>query len=96
MKKILIAIVILCLGGYLYSAVTFVSQGTEKLSVVLISSAILLGINLLCARYLYNKADENKKEWALFGIIGNIPALFIFWFFKDVLTNWKRGKRNFS
>lgn len=96
MKKFLIIIIALGYLGFLYSAVTFVSLGKQQLSEVLIPLTILVAANLISARYLYNKADHNKVEWSLFGFLGNITAIIIFWSFKDVLINWKRGKRNFS
>jgi peptidoglycan/LPS O-acetylase OafA/YrhL len=96
MKKFLITIIVLSWLGLLSSAVNFVSHGTQQISEVLILITILVTVNFLSSRYLFNKAVENKVEWALFGFLGNITAIIFFWSFKDVLSNWKQGKRYFS
>jgi dipeptide/tripeptide permease len=96
MKKFLITIIVLSWLGLLSSAVTFVSHGTQHISEVLILITILVTVNFLSSRYLFNKAVENKVEWALFGFLGNITAIIFFWLFKNVLSNWKQGKRYFS
>jgi hypothetical protein len=41
-------------------------------------------INGLCANYLYRKATNKKAEWALFGFLGNVTALLVFWFVQKV------------
>jgi cell division protein FtsW (lipid II flippase) len=96
MKKILIVVVILSYGGFLVSSSKFATLGGKLHSEVVILSIALMVLNLFCAWFLHKKADRNKTEWALFGFIGNVTAIICFWLFKDVLNNWKRGKRNFS
>ena len=96
MKKFLITIIVLSWLGFISSAVTFVSHGTQQISEVLILIIILVTVNFLSSKYLFNKAVENKAEWALFGFLGNITAIIFFWLFKDVISNWKQRKRYFS
>lgn len=62
-------------------------DGKLHFDVIILSIALII-VNSLCARYLYKKADKNKVEWALFGLIGNLTALLCFW-------NAKRRTRKF-
>jgi cell division protein FtsW (lipid II flippase) len=96
MKKILIIVVTLAYGGFLISTAKFATLGDKLHSDVVISSFALIVVNLFCAWYLHKKAKKSKTEWALFGSVGNVTAVICFWLFKDVLINWRRGKRNFS
>jgi drug/metabolite transporter (DMT)-like permease len=96
MKKFLIVVVILGYTGFFISAAQFAMRKNELRLDEIISWIALIAVNLLCSAWLYKKADNNKVEWALFGVIGNLTALISFWLFKDVIDNWKRGKRNFS
>ncbi|RII24984.1 MAG: hypothetical protein CXR30_19375 [Geobacter sp.] len=95
MKIFLYIIVVLSYLGAGISTVMFARNGLLTTQTEL-SFAALIVFNSCCARYLYKKADKNKTEWALFGLIGNLTAIICYWLFKDVLINWRRGKRNFS
>jgi Na+/phosphate symporter len=95
MKTVLLFIVILAYMGGIISTAKFFVAGQLHFGMI-ISLITLISFNIFCARYLYKKANTSKSEWALFGSIGNITALLIFWFFNNLLTNWSRGKRNFS
>ncbi len=96
MKKFLIAMVILGYTGFFISIAQFAMRKNGLQLDEIMYSMALIAINLLCSAWLYKKVNKNKVEWALFGVIGNLTALITFWLFKDVLDNWKRGKRNFS
>jgi hypothetical protein len=95
MKIFLYVIVVLAYLGAGISTAMFAREGLLTSGTEL-SFVLLIIFNISCARYLYKKANNNKTEWALFGLIGNLTAIVCFWLFKDVLINWKRGKRNFS
>jgi len=55
-----------------------------------------MGINVLCAKYLYSKAKRNKTEGALFGLLGNPNALLVFWLCAFYIGRWKQGKSEFG
>lgn len=95
MKTFLISVVTLAYMGGIISTAFFAMDGYLHIEMI-ISNIALIIFNIICSRYLYKKAHENKVEWALLGSIGNITAILCFWCFKDALNNWKRGKRNFS
>ncbi len=95
MKKALIGIIVIQYIGVALSFLMSEKFRKQSLSEVLWFLAII-AVNFICARYLYIKAERSKQEWALFGFIGNLTALMIFFLFKDVVYNWRRGKRNFS
>lgn len=79
MKKFLVVIVLLAYAGFFTSAANFAIRDGKFDYEVIISTIFLLTINCLCARHLYKKAEKNKAEWALFGLIGNLTALLCFW-----------------
>jgi hypothetical protein len=79
MKKILVVIVVLAYAGFFSSTANFAIRDGKFDYKVIISSVFLLTVNCLCARHLYKKAEKNKAEWALFGLIGNLTALLCFW-----------------
>jgi cell division protein FtsW (lipid II flippase) len=95
MKKALIGIIVIQYTGVALSFMMSEKFRKQSLSEV-IWFLVVIAANFICARYLYNKAERSKHEWALFGFIGNLTALMIFFLFKDVVYNWRRGKRNFS
>ena len=49
-------------------------------------------INLGAAKYLFHKSSKCKVEWALFGAIGNINAIMIFWLYGVLWKDWKKKK----
>jgi hypothetical protein len=51
----------------------------------------IMGISFLCAVYLYFKVESKRVEWALYGFLGNINALFYYWMYKSVWLPWKQG-----
>ena len=96
MKKVLIILLILSLAGAAIATVMDYSyNGNIPVNRILMLLCILL-INVFCANYLYKRASIHKVEWALFGFLGNINALFIFWILKDAIPRWKKGKSFFS
>ncbi|NVN91290.1 MAG: hypothetical protein HXX11_11905 [Desulfuromonadales bacterium] len=96
MKKFLIVLNVLAIIGFSISTAKFAVRGNELQLDAIVSSVVLIVINSLCSAWLYNRAEKYKVEWALLGFIGNLTALLSFWLLKDVMDNWKRGKRNFS
>lgn len=96
MRKFLIIIAILSYTGFVISAVRLAILGDKFYSYLIISTIITTIVNTFCAVFLYKKAERSKVEWALFGFIGNFTAILCFWLFKDVVINWRRGKRSFS
>jgi len=53
---------------------------------------VIIGVNILCGMYLYSRAAEKKIEWALFGLLGNISVVLIFWLWNYFRNSWKKGK----
>jgi len=78
-KKLLIAIAILAYGGFIVATVKFAVRNGRIDYAEIFSVILLITVNCLCARYLFKKAEKHKVEWALFGLIGNLTALFCFW-----------------
>ncbi len=50
-------------------------------------------LNIICAYYLYKKAQQNKTEWMLFGLLGNLNSLLIYWLWKYVISKWEKGEK---
>jgi len=93
MKAVLIILVIFSLGGGIMAL--YVSyQSANMLDYFWVPLYIV--INSLCAKYLYSKAQSKKTEWALFGFVGNINALFVFWFWSYCTGRWRRGMSVFG
>lgn len=77
MKRFLIVLLIASyLGGFVATLLINTTQAWVGLFVILF-------VNFLCGKYLYGRATRNKTEWALFGLIGNLNALLIFWLNKN-------------
>ncbi len=58
----------------------------------IIVSILLISVSILCSRHLYKKENKNKVEWALFGFLGNVCALFYHWLYRLFTDHWKKGK----
>ncbi len=56
----------------------------------------LMAISILSARHLYNRATTKKVEWALFGLLGNVSAIFYHWLWEKTTDHWRQGRRFFS
>jgi len=78
-KKLLIVIAILAYGGFIVATVKFAVRNGRIDYAEVFSVILLITVNCLCARYLFKKAEKQKVELALFGLIGNLTALFCFW-----------------
>nr|WP_321400462.1 hypothetical protein [uncultured Desulfobacter sp.] len=63
---------------------------------LILSFFFVSGINLAAAKYLFYKSPKCKAEWALFGAIGNINAILIFWLCGALWKNLKKGKSSFG
>ena len=88
MKTALIILIILSLGGGIFAFLQ--SNGMPTQFYFMLPFIIL--ISLLCAKYLYSNARNKKIEWALFGFLGNINALFVFWIWSYCSGQWKKGQ----
>lgn len=92
MRIFLITFIILNFLGGVGSVIVFSNkEGSIRYDLILMITAIYI-INLMCARYLYNKSNSNKIEWALFGILGNVNAIFVYHAKDYVVNRWKKGK----
>jgi hypothetical protein len=92
MRIFLIIFIILNFLGGVGSVIIFSNkEGSIRYDLILMITAIYT-VNLICARYLYNKSSSNKIEWALFGILGNVNAIIVFHVKDYVVNQWKNGK----
>jgi hypothetical protein len=92
MKTALIILIILSLGG----GIIAFSQSSGMPTPYYFLLPVIILINFLCAKYLYSKAHNKKIEWALFGFLGNINALFVFWIWSFCSGNWRKGQSIFG
>lgn len=92
MKIALIILIILSLSG---SLVAF-SQSNGMPTQFYFMFPLIIIISFLCAKYLYSKALNNKIEWALFGFLGNINALFVFWIWSYCSGQWTKDHSIFG
>ena len=90
MKIVLILLNCLVYLGAVLSLYKFRGQLEVAFCIIMILAVIL---NIICALYLYRKAQRNKTEWALFGLIGNLNSLLVFWIWRYVLSKWAKGER---
>jgi hypothetical protein len=96
MRLFLISVVIICYVGGIISIVVFsVHHGSIPKNIIGTFLFVLL-INILSARYLYAKASTHKLEWALFGLIGNINAIFFHWLRIRISSHYSRGRGVFD
>ena len=95
LKTFLIILIIIFWGGGIFAFFT-TPQNTSMPFHNYILFPVGLLVNIICAKYLYSKAQDKKTEWALFGLLGNINALLIFWFWTFCLNRWRQGKRVFG
>jgi len=95
MKLILAILVVISWACGFYVYVTSLNiPSTPVLSLYIFPLVFL--INLLCGRYLYKRAEKNKTEWALFGLLGNINAILLYWIFNHIQERHKQGKSMFG
>ncbi len=87
MRYILLALIIAAYGGYFCS---MLSRPVEVKEIIF--AVLVIPISILCSRYLYKKESKNKVEWALFGFLGNVSALFYHWTYRLFTDHWKKGK----
>jgi len=60
------------------------------------SLPFIIILNILCAKYLHLKAQKKKLEWALFGLLGNINAVLVFWIWSYCINRWQKGESVFG
>jgi hypothetical protein len=92
LQLFLIILNILSCGGRLFAILS--GPSGELRDVIIIASIIT--VNLISAWFLYNKATSHRVEWTLFGLCGNLNAVFTWWIVTDILKHWRKGKRFFS
>ena len=96
MRFFLIILIIFSYIGGISSFIAFsVKEAGFSIKVFIILISMII-INILCAKYLYHKATNKKVEWALFGLLANIHAIFIYWLYNLILSNWKRKEQLFK
>ncbi len=88
MKYLLTTLILAAYGGYFGSMLSRPAEVKE-----IVFAVLVIPISILCARYLYKKENKNKVEWALFGLLGNVSALFYHWIYRFFTDHWKKGKR---
>jgi len=92
MRVFLISVVVPPHVGGITSIIAFsVHHGSIPKNIIGSFLFILL-INILSARYLYAQASTHKLEWALFGLVGNMNAIFFHWLWKRISGHWRRGR----
>jgi uncharacterized membrane protein len=96
MRLFLISVVIICYVGGIISIVVFSVHHDSIAKHIIGTFLFILLINILSARYLYAKAPTHKLEWALFGLIGNINAIFFHWLWRRIFSHWMRGRGLFD
>jgi hypothetical protein len=78
-RILLIILIVLSWAGGIHSIVVF-SATAGRIQWGMVGWAfVIVAANVLCARYLYHNAVTRKTEWALFGFLGNIYALSVYW-----------------
>ncbi len=87
MKYILIILILIVYGCY-FGALLSSPIGIKDI----LGTIFLLAASVLCSRYLHKKEKKNKVEWALFGFLGNVSALFYHWLYRLFTDHWKKGK----
>jgi hypothetical protein len=87
MKYILIILIVAAYGGYFGS---MLSRPIDTKDII--GTILLIGLSVFCSRYLYKNENKNKIEWALFGFLGNVSALFYHWVYRLFTAHWKKGK----
>lgn len=87
MKYILIILIIAAYSGF---SISLLSRPIELTDIV--GTVLLISLGIFSSRYLYEKENKNKIEWALFGLLGNIGALMIYSTYKQFTNAWKKGK----
>lgn len=87
MKYILIILILIAYGCYF--GVILIKPFEIK---DILGSIFLIAVSVVCSRYLYKKENTNKVEWALFGFLGNVSAVFYHWIYRLFTDHWKKGK----
>jgi len=77
---LIILIALSYLGGVGAVAGVSNARGSVPVDIVLVFFIVLV-CNVASAIYLYKKATRSKVERALFGAVGNLNALLLFWLF---------------
>jgi hypothetical protein len=92
LRYLLITLIIACWGG---AAASVIVTQEHQPHLPLAFFPLMAVINGLCAIYLYRQATTKKAEWALFGFLGNVSALLVFWLVQNVSGKWSKGQRYF-
>ena len=92
MRYLLITLIVISWGG---AAASVVLTQEHQDHLPLFFFPLMAVINGLCAIYLYRKATTKKVEWTLFGFIGNVTALLVFWLVQKVRGKWSKGEQYF-
>jgi hypothetical protein len=91
LRLLLIVVNVLCwLGGA--SAVMALAEGGRLGWKDGLNLGILVTVSIVCATYLYWKVEGHRVEWTLFGLLGNVNALLVYWIVNYVRPRWRRGE----
>jgi hypothetical protein len=92
LRYLLIIMNVVCWG----TAVTVAVGSWQRDYSVFFTFPLTVITNALCSVYLYRRAQFKKVEWGLFGLLGNVTAILVFWLVRDVKAKWEKGERYFS
>ena len=96
MKRVLTGMIVLSwMAGIIAIAAACLQTGAIRWDLVCGSLAIVI-LSALCSRYLFITAKKHKAEWALFGFLGNLNALLIFWLMQNIESKWRQGRPFFG
>ena len=88
----LIILIILSFLGGVGSTIAFSRhEESVKVNVILVMITIYV-MNLICAFHLFNKSNNNKIEWALFGFLENITAIMVYCAKNYITSRWEKEK----
>jgi len=77
-----VILAILVMVSYVAGLVVLSIKQAHLPAYIVPSLIFVVIINFFCSWYLYTRAQCNKVEWALLGLIGNINAIIVFWLVK--------------
>ena len=92
LRYLLITLIVISWGG---AAASVILMQKHQDHLPLFFFPVMAIINGLSAIYLYKKAKTKRVEWALFGFLGNVTALLVFWLVQNVHGKWSKEQRYF-
>jgi hypothetical protein len=100
LKPLRIALVFLLLVCWAVGLFAVFGSGLPTTAAFRAAMLAVFVLNILCGFWLYRVSDSNSIEWALFGLLGNVNAIFFYWmcrhFIPHVVGRWKNGRHFFT